>query len=358
VTQSDPEAFNLSDYVGLRGHTPRVVLNSRGKGLKTSSWAAQTMEPRLVLLSRGPELYSTRRLATEAEKMGWMVDIFDPLALTIVVDGDGGRVFHKGWPVECEAVLPRIGYSITRRGVAIVRQFEQSGVIVLNTSQGIIRSRDKLVACQMMAEARVPVPITAHVGAWEDTDRAVRRVGGSPCVVKSTEGTHGSGVFLVNSPQQARQLVFQMLERGMRPLVQEYIKESHGSDVRALVVGGEVVASMRRKAHGSEFRSNFHLGGSVSKVELTDEQRNIAICSTQTLGLEVAGVDMLESDRGPLVLEVNSSPGLEGIEGATRVNIAEKVAQRLNNLYERASVDSEKTEGGPGYNEKGPEHAF
>jgi ribosomal protein S6--L-glutamate ligase len=316
------------------------------------------MEPRLVLLSRGPELYSTRRLATEAEKMGWMVDIIDPLALTIVVDEDGGRVFHKGWPVECEAVLPRIGYSITRRGVAIVRQFEQSGVIVLNTSQGIIRSRDKLVACQMMAEARVPVPITAHVGAWEDTDRAVRRVGGSPCVVKSTEGTHGSGVFLVNSPQQARQLVFQMLERGMRPLVQEYIKESHGSDVRALVVGGEVVASMRRKAHGSEFRSNFHLGGSVSKVELTDEQRNIAICSTQTLGLEVAGVDMLESDRGPLVLEVNSSPGLEGIEGATRVNIAEKVAQRLNNLYERASVDSEKTEGGPGYNEKGPEHAF
>jgi ribosomal protein S6--L-glutamate ligase len=316
------------------------------------------MEPRLVLLSRGPELYSTRRLATEAEKMGWMVDIIDPLALTIVVDEDGGRVFHKGWPVECEAVLPRIGYSITRRGVAIVRQFEQSGVIVLNTSQGIMRSRDKLVACQMMAEARVPVPITAHVGAWEDTDRAVRRVGGSPCVVKSTEGTHGSGVFLVNSPQQARQLVFQMLERGMRPLVQEYIKESHGSDVRALVVGGEVVASMRRKAHGSEFRSNFHLGGSVSKVELTDEQRNIAICSTQTLGLEVAGVDMLESDRGPLVLEVNSSPGLEGIEGATRVNIAEKVAQRLNNLYERASVDSEKTEGGPGYNEKGPEHAF
>ena len=316
------------------------------------------MEPRLVLLSRGPELYSTRRLATEAEKIGWMVDIIDPLALTIVVDEDGGRVFHKGWPVECEAVLPRIGYSITRRGVAIVRQFEQSGVIVLNTSQGIIRSRATLVACQMMAQARVPVTITAHVGAWEDTDRAVRRVGGSPCVVKSTEGTHGSGVFLVNSSQQARQLVFQMLERGMRPLVQEYIKESHGSDVRALVVGGEVVASMRRKAHGSEFRSNFHLGGSVSKVELTDEQRNIAICSTQTLGLEVAGVDMLESDRGPLVLEVNSSPGLEGIEGATRINIAEKVAQRLNNLYERASVDSEKTEGGPGYNEKGPEHAF
>ena len=316
------------------------------------------MEPRLVLLSRGPELYSTRRLATEAEKAGWMVDIIDPLALTIVVDEGGGRVFHKGWPVECEAVLPRIGYSITRRGVAIVRQFEQSGVIVLNTSQGILRSRDKLVACQMMAEARVPVPITAQVGAWEDTDRAVRRVGGSPCVVKSTEGTHGSGVFLVNSSQQARQLVFQMLERGMRPLVQEYVKESHGSDIRALVVGGEVVASMRRKAHGSEFRSNFHLGGSVSSVELTDEQRSIAICATQTLGLELAGVDMLESDRGPLVLEVNSSPGLEGIEGATRINVAEKVANRLNNLYASGSVDSGTNEKARSHNENDTERAF
>ena len=303
------------------------------------------MEPRVVLLSRGPELYSTRRLATEAEKAGWLVDIIDPLALTIVVDEDGGRVLHKGWPVECEAVLPRIGYSITRRGVAIVRQFEQTGVIVLNTSQGILRSRDKLVACQMMAEARVPVPITAHVGAWEDTDRAVRRVGGTPCVVKSTEGTHGSGVFLVNSPQQARQLVFQMLERGMRPLVQEYIKESHGSDIRALVVGGEVVASMRRKAHGSEFRSNFHLGGSVSNVEMTEDQREIAISSTETLGLELAGVDMLESDRGPLVLEVNSSPGLEGIEGATKINIAEKVASRLNKLYGDFMADSNEVVG-------------
>lgn len=319
---------------------------------------AQTMEPRLVLLSRGPELYSTRRLATEAERSGWLVDILDPLALTIVVDENGGRVFHKGWPVECEAVLPRIGYSITRRGVAIVRQFEQAGVIVLNSSQGILRSRDKLVACQMMSKARVPVPITAQVGAWEDTDRAVRRVGGAPCVVKSTEGTHGSGVFLVNSAQQARQLVFQMLERGMRPLVQEYVKESHGSDIRALVVGGEVVASMRRKAHGSEFRSNFHLGGSVSSVDLTDEQREIAIRSSETLGLELAGVDMLESERGPLVLEVNSSPGLEGIEGATKINVAKRVAIRLKNLYERSSFVSDKGEEGHGSNHNHSERAY
>ena len=324
--------------MGSRGRYTHGTSFFRNKGLKHESWSAQIMEPRLVILSRGPELYSTRRLATEAEKAGWFVQIIDPLALTIVVDEDGGRIFHKGWPIECEAILPRIGYSITRRGVAIVRQFEQGGTIVINSSQGILRSRDKLVACQMMAEARVPVPITAHVGSWEDTDRAVKRVGGTPCVVKSTEGTHGSGVFLVNSFRQARQLVYQMLERRMRPLVQEYIQESHGSDIRALVVGGEVVASMRRKAHGSEFRSNFHLGGSVSNIDLTPEQREIAISSAATLGLELAGVDMLESSRGPLVLEVNSSPGLEGIEGATHVNVASKVAEHLNQKYQNNST--------------------
>tara|TARA_Y100001956_G_C4104168_1_gene179135 strand:+ start:166 stop:657 length:492 start_codon:yes stop_codon:yes gene_type:complete len=163
---------------------------------------------------------------------------------------------------------------------------------------------------------------------------------------------------LVNSAQQARQLVFQMLERGMRPLVQEYVKESHGSDVRALVVGGEVVASMRRKAHGSEFRSNFHLGGSVSIVELTEEQREIAIRSTETLGLELAGVDMLESERGPLVLEVNSSPGLEGIEGATKLNVAEKVAIRLNNLYADVLVDPSEAQENHDSNESQSERAY
>jgi len=326
-------AFNPFGAECRKEVSPRPGVHPRDKGLKGMSLAAQSMEPRLVVLSRGPELYSTRRLATEAEKVGWDVSIIDPLALTIVVDEEGGRVFHRGWPVQCEALIPRIGYSITRRGVAIVRQFEQMGVIVMNSSNGIVRSRDKLVACQMMAEKGVPVPITAHVGAWEDTERAVRRVGGTPCVVKSTEGTHGSGVYLVKSSRQARQLVYQMLERGMRPLVQEYIEESHGSDVRALVVGGEVVASMRRKAHGSEFRSNFHLGGSVSNIELNEEQREIAIRATETMGLEIAGVDMLLSERGPLVLEVNSSPGLEGIEAATRSNVAGKVAERLSALY-------------------------
>jgi len=211
----------------------------------------------------------------------------------------------------------------------------------------------------MLSEMRVPVPITAQVGAWEDADRAVKRVGGAPCVVKSTEGTHGSGVFLVNSPRHARQLVSQMLERGMRPLVQEYIEEAHGSDIRAFVVGDEVVASMRRKAHGREFRSNFHLGGSVSKLDLTDEQKHIAIKTAQTIGLDVAGVDMLESNRGPLVLEVNSSPGLEGIEGATKVNVAYMVAKLISSRHsaltgnqsteQTASHELENNEGSKAY---------
>ncbi|HIE81340.1 MAG TPA: RimK family alpha-L-glutamate ligase [Candidatus Poseidoniales archaeon] len=289
------------------------------------------MDPRLVILSRGPRLYSTRRLAEEAEKMGWAVRIIDPLSVTVVVDERGGRIFHRGWPVECEAVIPRIGYSITRRGVAIVRQFEHMGVIILNPSDAILQSRDKLLASQLMADAGIPVPITAHVAAREDTNRAIDRVGGVPCVVKATEGTQGSAVYLARTHEQARQLVFQMLERGMRPLVQEYIEESHGHDIRVFVVGGRVSAAMRRRAAGDEFRSNFHLGGHVEPVHLSEAQIAVALSAANILGMDIAGVDMLESRDGPLVLEVNSSPGLQGIEAASGVNVAGAVARHLEN---------------------------
>lgn len=302
------------------------------------------MKPRLVILSRGPELYSTKRLCEEAEKSGWDVKILDPLSLTVVVDSSGGKIFNRGWPIECEAVIPRIGYSITRRGVAIVRQFEREGIIVLNKSAGIIQSRDKLLACQLMSDSNIPVPVTAQVGSWKDTARAVSRVGGTPCVIKSTEGTHGYGVFLAKSDQQARQLVYQMLERNMRPLVQEYVKESHGQDIRVLVVGGKVIASMKRKANGSEFRSNFHLGGSVQKIDINEEQKKIACLAAATMGLDLAGVDMLISSRGPLILEVNSSPGLEGIESSTGVNIAGEVAKYLNSSYQNMIVDRDEVD--------------
>jgi len=264
--------------------------------------------------------------------------------LTVVVDSNGGKIFNRGWPIECEAVIPRIGYSITRRGVAIVRQFEREGIIVLNKSAGIIQSRDKLLACQLMSDSNIPVPVTAQVGSWKDTARAVSRVGGTPCVIKSTEGTHGYGVFLAKSDQQARQLVYQMLERNMRPLVQEYVKESHGQDIRVLVVGGKVIASMKRKANGSEFRSNFHLGGSVQKIDINEEQKKIACLAAATMGLDLAGVDMLISSRGPLILEVNSSPGLEGIESSTGVNIAGEVAKYLNSSYQNMIIDRDEVD--------------
>ena len=302
------------------------------------------MRPRLVILSRGPKLYSTKRLASEAEKAGWDVKILDPLALTVIVDELGGKIFYRGWPVECEAIIPRIGYSITEEGVRRVRQFERMGVIVMNSSDGITRSRDKLIACQMMSSGNIPVPITAQVVSWEDTNRAISRVGGTPCVVKATEGTHGAAVFLAKTDQHARQLVYQMLERDMRPLVQEYIEESHGKDIRALVVGGKVVACMRRRANGDEFRSNFHLGGNVEKVTIDPDYEKIAIKAARILGLEIAGVDLLESDRGALVLEVNSSPGLEGIEKASEVNVAAAVSERLNELLEKRE-ENKKSQG-------------
>ena len=313
------------------------------KGLKRGTRAAGNMDPRLVILSRGPGLYSTKQLARAAEEAGWAVRIIDPLKLTVLVDDEGGRIYYKGWPLECEAVVPRIGHSITRRGVHVVRQFERMGVIVINSSSGIAKSRDKLVACQLMTEADVPVPITANVGTWQDTVRAVNQVGGTPCVIKSNEGTHGSGVFLAHTEQQAKQLVYQMLERDMRPLVQQYIQESHGKDIRALVVGGKVVAAMRRRAHGSEFRSNFHLGGSVEHVEMSPRFEKIAVTAAGKLGLDLAGVDMLESSNGPLVLEVNSSPGLEGIETVVGEGlVAGEVAKLLNRRLEEVGVESSR----------------
>jgi ribosomal protein S6--L-glutamate ligase len=312
------------------------------QGLKKCSRSAQDMDPRLVILTLGPELYSTKRLIEEAEKEGWAVKLVDYRKVSPVVDDKGVRIYYNGWPIQCDAIIPRIGASYTHRGVPVVKFFESMGVIVINGGEGIRSSRDKLRAGQILMEAGVPVPTTVNVGAWEDTIRAVNQVGGTPCVVKSNEGTHGSTVFLARTEQQARQLVYQMLDRGMRPLVQEYIRESHGQDIRALVVGGKVVAAMRRKAHGSEFRSNFHLGGSVEPVEISDRYAEIACTAAEALGLDLAGVDMLESRSGPLVLEVNSSPGLEGIESVKGKGfVAAEVVRLLNRRLEESREDPE-----------------
>jgi len=203
-----------------------------------------------------------------------------------------------------------------------VREFERAGIYVGNSSEGIGASRDKLHAAQQMSRARIPVPTTCHVRNWEDVERALYQVGGMPIVIKVSEGTQGSGVFLARDEDRARQLVYELLAKGHSVLVQQYVEESHGKDVRVLVVGGEVVAAMRRKARGSEFRSNFHLNGTVESIELPDDYAEVARRAARLLNLDIAGVDLLESENGPLVLEVNSSPGLEGIESATGINVA------------------------------------
>jgi ribosomal protein S6--L-glutamate ligase len=291
-------------------------------GLKNGGGAGHIMTVRLAILSRGPRLYSTRRLLEEAEKQDCYVEILDPMRLSITVGNEEPRILNAGWPVEVDAVIPRIGYSITHHGVALIRQFERLGVYVANSSEGISHSRDKLHATQLLTKNRIPVPTTCHVRTWQDVEGALSKVGGMPVVVKVSEGTQGSGVFLVHTEDRARELTYKLLSEGHHVLVQEYIEESHGRDIRVIVVGGKVVAAMRRRARGREFRSNFHLNGTVENIDLADEYADVARRAARLLNLDVAGVDLLESDRGPLVLEVNSSPGLEGIEGATGVNVA------------------------------------
>ena len=297
------------------------------------------MTLRVAILSRGPRLYSTRRLADEANALGCSVEILDPMKLSVTVGNDGRRILHEGWNVEVDAVVPRIGYSITEHGLAIARQFERMGTYVANSSDGINNSRDKLHATQVLSANHIPVPTTALVRDWRDVERAIRQVGGVPCVIKVPEGTQGSGVFLAHTEREASEIAWKVLETSNRVLVQEYIKESHGRDIRVLVVGGKVVAAMRRRAHGREFRSNFHLGGSVEKVDLPADFARIACKAARLLGLDIAGVDLLESARGPLLLEVNSSPGLEGIEKATGINVAGHIMSHVVESHAFTPID-------------------
>tara|TARA_B100000530_G_scaffold326558_1_gene265455 strand:+ start:3998 stop:5071 length:1074 start_codon:yes stop_codon:yes gene_type:complete len=231
-------------------------------------------------------------------------------------------ILHQGAPFKYDAVIPRIGHSITKHGVAVLRHLEQLEVWTANSSRGILQSRDKLHSGQILSRNKISTPRTAYVRDMKDIQRAIDTVGGLPVVVKVTQGTQGQGVFLRHTIHETRNLVQGLLMTGKSVLIQEYIAESHGKDIRALVVGGKVVASMRRKARGREFRSNYHLNGTVENVDLPEEYAEMACRAARVLGLNVAGVDLLEGNSGPLVLEVNSSPGLEGIEKASGVNVA------------------------------------
>lgn len=297
------------------------------------------MDLRLAVLSRGPRLYSTRRLIEEARARGIDVSVIDPMQFSLFVNEDNIDILHQGKAFNYDAVIPRIGHSITSHGVAVLRHLEQLDIWSANSSSGIIQSRDKLHSGQILARNKIPTPATAYVRDMKDVGRAIDSVGGLPVVVKVTQGTQGHGVFLRHTLHETRNLVQGLLMTGKAVLVQEYISESHGKDIRAFVVGDKVVACMRRRARGREFRSNFHLNGTVEKVDISDEYREVACRAARVLGLNVAGVDLLEGVNGPLVLEVNSSPGLEGIEKASGANVAGAIIDFVSNDHNFAEVN-------------------
>ena len=312
-------------------------MEGRPKNLDRESNSAPGL--RLAILSRGPRLYSTRRLAEEARKRGIEPYVADPMKFSLFVADGRIDILHNGQPFNYDAVIPRIGHSITKHGVAVLRHLEQLGIWTANTGMGILQSRDKLHASQILARNRIPVPRTTYVRDIIDVETAVDFVGGLPVVIKVTQGTQGQGVFLRHTIREARNLVQGLLLTGRAVLIQEYIAESHGKDIRALVVGDRVVASMRRRARGREFRSNYHLNGTVEKVDLLPEFEEAACRAARVLGLHVAGVDLLEAKNGPLVLEVNSSPGLEGIEKASGVNVAGEIVDYVASETAFSEVD-------------------
>ncbi len=278
---------------------------------------------RLGILSRAPRSYSTQRLVAAATDRGHDVDVLDTLRFAIDLSGDEPDLQYRGKPIdEYDAMLPRIGTSITFYGLAVVRQLEQMDVYMPNTAHGIANSRDKLRSTQILSRHGIGIPPTTFVRDRSDVLPAIARVGGAPVVIKLLEGTQGVGVILAPDRKVAEAVIETLQSAKQNVLIQRFVAESRGRDLRALVVGDRVVAAMRRIATGDEFRSNVHRGGTTEAVRLDDATTEVAVRAAQIMGLRVAGVDMLESNDGPLVMEVNSSPGLQGIEAATDLDVA------------------------------------
>lgn len=295
---------------------------------------------KLALLSRAPQSYSTIRLKSAAEKRGHTVRVLNTLRFGIDLAGGIPDLRYRGKQLsDYDAILPRIGNSITYFGTAVVRQFEQMDVYTPNTSNGISNSRDKLRASQILARHGVGMPETAFVRNRADVRPAIASVGGAPVVLKLLEGTQGVGVILAPQIKVAEAIIETLHSTHQNVLIQRFVAESSGRDIRALVVGDQVVAAMRRTASGDEFRSNVHRGGTVEAVKLDPAYAQAAVRSAQIMGLRVAGVDMLEGDEGPLVMEVNSSPGLEGIERATGLDVAGAIIDYIDNQVAFPEVD-------------------
>lgn len=282
---------------------------------------------RIAILSRGPGNISTKRLKQVAEARGHNVQIINHAECYVTVEKSRPVVRYRGEDLkDIEVIIPRIGQSITGYGTAIVRQFEMQGVYTTTSSIAINRARDKLRSMQILARADVGIPKTVFARETTDVDDVVEQAGGAPLIIKVARGTQGNGVVLAETRKAAQAVMQAFYVEGVNFLVQEFVKESAGEDIRAFVVGGRVVASMKRQSLDDDFRSNLHQGGEGTSVKLTDEERKTAIKAAKTMGLGICGVDMMRSSRGPLVLEVNPSPGF-GIEEVTGRNVAEKVIE-------------------------------
>ncbi len=285
---------------------------------------------KIAMLARNPHLYSHRRLKEVAEDRGHELHIINTLRCYMSIASRRPEIYYNGQKLEgFEAVIPRIGASITFYGLAVLRQFEMAGVYPLNESVAIGRSRDKLRSMQLLARDGVGLPVTTFAHDPKITDEVLNTAGEAPLVIKLLEGTQGIGVVLADTHRSAKSVVEAFRGANVNIMVQEFIKEAGGTDIRAIVIGGKVVASMKRTGAPGEFRSNLHRGGSAESIRISSTERATAVRAAKTMGLNVCGVDMLRSNHGPVVMEVNSSPGLEGVENATGLNIAAEIIEFL-----------------------------
>ncbi len=295
---------------------------------------------KLAILSCGPNSYSTRRLKEAALERKYNVKVLNTLKFAIDLEEGAPDLYYRQKALShYDAVLPRIGASITYYGTAVVRQFEEMGVFCANTANGITNSRDKLRSLQILSRHHIGIPRTTFVSDKKDVLPAIERVGGAPVVIKLIEGTQGIGVLLADTVKAAESIIELLQSQKQNVLIQKFVAESRGKDIRAFVVGDRVVAAMRRVAQGQEFRSNVHRGGVAEAVDLSDKYRETAVRAAQILGLRIAGVDMLESSQGPQIMEVNSSPGLEGIEKCTGLDIAGAVVEYIAARVDFPDID-------------------
>lgn len=283
---------------------------------------------KIAVLSRNERLYSTRRLIEAAQGRGYEAEVIDFLKCYFLIERGNPEIFYHGAKLSgIDATIPRIGASRTFYGTAVVRQFEMMGIFCANESQAIIRSRDKLRTMQILSRESIGIPATAFASSPSDIEHLLSEVGGAPLVIKLLQGTQGIGVVLAETAKAAESVIEAFYGLDANMLIQEYVKEAKAADIRAFIVGGEVIGAMKRQGAKGEFRSNIHRGGTAIPIKLSKEEELTAINSAKVLGLNIAGVDMLQSDRGPLIMEVNSSPGLEGIENATGIDIAGKIVE-------------------------------